>query len=59
MIHFILMLLGLAFPNNNNATTNNNNTPITTVQTSNSEASTGQGMDGDTSGGSGQRPPLD
>ncbi|WP_419869421.1 hypothetical protein [Chryseobacterium sp. CT-SW4] len=53
------MLLGLAFPNNNNATTNNNNTPITTVQTSNSEASTGQGMDGDTSGGSGQRPPLD
>ncbi|WP_250252651.1 hypothetical protein [Chryseobacterium sp. Marseille-Q3244] len=57
MIHFILMLLGLAFPNNNTQTTNDNNsTPITTQNAANQD---GEGLDpGDTGGDTGPvRPP--
>lgn len=59
MIQFILMLLGLAFPNNNaNTTTSDNNPNPVTVQT----GIPGSGIDpggseGDTSGETGQIPP--
>jgi hypothetical protein len=60
MIQFILMLLGLAFPNNNanTAACHNNPTQITT-QTS---SDPGEGLDpggseGDTGGDTGQTPP--
>lgn len=59
MIQFILMLLGLAFSNNNaNTTTIDNNPNPVTVQS----GIPGSGVDpggseGDTSGGSGQKPP--
>ncbi|WP_157676826.1 hypothetical protein [Chryseobacterium sp. T16E-39] len=61
MIQFILMLLGLAFPNNNaNSACHNNPTQITT-QTS---SDPGEGLDpggpgngGSTGGNTGQNPP--
>ncbi|BAP29686.1 glucosamine-6-phosphate isomerase [Chryseobacterium sp. StRB126] len=56
MIQFILMLLGLAFPNNNaHTTTDNNQTPDIVVTYSESE----QGMDdgGPVGGNTGQTPP--
>lgn len=58
------MLLGLAFPNNNaNTVTNNDNNqaqPIVqlTTQGGPTDPVGGTGGDGDTSGGSGQKPPL-
>ncbi|WP_347219535.1 hypothetical protein [Chryseobacterium sp.] len=56
MIQFILMLLGLAFPNNNtHTTTDNNQNPEIIVTYSGTE----QGMDdgGPVGGNSGQLPP--
>ncbi len=55
MIQFILMLLGLAFPNNNTHTTDNNQTPNTVVTYSAPE----QGMDdgGPVRGENEQTPP--
>jgi len=52
MLEFLLMLLGLAFPNSNtNArVANNNDHIITAVQTANNP-------DGDTGGNTGQTPP--
>jgi hypothetical protein len=61
MIQFILMLLGLAFSNNNanTAACTNNNQGQTTVQVPNSGSGVDPGgSEGDTSGGSGQKPPL-
>ncbi|PWN66796.1 hypothetical protein C1631_018920 [Chryseobacterium phosphatilyticum] len=53
MIQFILMLLGLAFPNNNaNTTENDNNPPLVTVT-----SPTIPTDPGDTSGENGQTPP--
>ncbi|MDC8105908.1 hypothetical protein MTQ00_15355 [Chryseobacterium sp. B21-037] len=61
MIEFILMLLGLAFPNNNanTATCPHNNGTQITIQTSSSPA---EGLDpggpgGGTTGDTGQTPP--
>lgn len=55
MIQFILMLLGLAFPNNNaNTATSNNDNPSQVTM----HSSAGIDMEIDTSGGSGQKPPL-
>lgn len=60
MLQLILMLLGLAFSNGNTTNCNNNNQDQITVQNSGGTTpGTGIGTDpGDTSGGSGQKPPL-
>lgn len=67
MIQFILMLLGLAFPNNNTHTTSDNNhTPDIVVTYSATEQSmdeggngngNGHGNGGNTGGNTGQLPP--
>lgn len=62
MIQFILMLLGLAFPNNNaNTTTISDNNPVT-VQAQNGPTKPGSGTGtnsdgGATTGDTGQTPP--
>lgn len=54
MIQFILMLLGLAFPNNNaNTSTTSDNNPVTVQST----AADPSGSTGDTSGETEQTPP--
>ena len=60
MLQLILMLLGLAFSNGNTTNCNNNNQAPITVQSSGGTGfDPGTGTDpGDTSGGSGQKPPL-
>ncbi|MDQ1804412.1 hypothetical protein RAH57_10455 [Chryseobacterium sp. CKR4-1] len=62
MIEFILMLLGLAFPNNNanTATSNDNNYPIVqpVTQGGPTDPIGGVGGDGDTGGNTGQKPPT-
>lgn len=60
MIHFFLMLLGLAFSHNNaNATTcNNNQDPVTVQNDGPNDPGTGTGDDGGPVGGNtGQLPP--
>lgn len=59
MIQFILMLLGLAFPNNNvnTAACHNNPTQITTLTSSDPGEGVDPGDGGPVGGNSGQTPP--
>lgn len=59
MMQLILMLLGLAFSNENTTSNNSNQNPITVQNAGGTTPGTGLETDpGDTSGGSGQKPPF-
>lgn len=64
MLQLILMLLGLAFPNNNaNTATSNDNSQVqpivqSTTQGGPTDPIGGTGSGGDTGGNTGQKPPT-
>ncbi|MDE5493794.1 hypothetical protein [Elizabethkingia meningoseptica] len=56
MIQLILMLLGLAFPNNTTSTPVNHPTTISAFSADGDQTDPGGEIDGDTSGENGQTP---